>query len=416
MQGGFAFLEAVVSGVFYWLFGYSFGYGVPGNAFIGYGNFAHYELPSSSLSSWIFQYVFAATAATIVSGAVAERCDFVAYLVYSSAITGFIYPVVSHWAWDPQGWLAKGFEYQDGNTTLTIKYLDFAGSGAVHMMGGIAAFCGAVMLGPRIGRFNKETGEPEDIRGHSVPLAALGAFILLFGFLAFNGASQGSIASKGDGIAISIAIKNTIVAGSSGAFTTMIMNKTKWFGDRKWSFLITLNGCLTGMVSVCSGCNQIETYAAFIMGMAGGVAYMITTRAMLKLKVDDPLDATAGIHYGGGIWGVIAVAIFSNDVGILYNWDKRSGLVLLWQLAGIGAIAAWTAVTCLIMFYTLKKLRLLRVPFAYEYKGLDIPKHGEPAYPFEAYGHGWGEKGDALSTMILPTVETSTTTLSTRDS
>ncbi|KAJ8299375.1 hypothetical protein KUTeg_023435 [Tegillarca granosa] len=332
-------LDAFVSGVFYWLFGYSFGYGVPGNAFIGYGNFAHYELPSSLLSSWIFQYVFAATAATIVSGAVAERCDFVAYLVYSSAITvfkngiplcsGFIYPVVSHWAWDPQGWLAKGFEYQDGNTTLTIKYL----------------------------------------------LAALGAFILLFGFLAFNGASQGSIASKGDGIAISIAIKNTIVAGSSGAFTTMIMNKTKWFGDRKWSFLITLNGCLTGMVlnevSVCSGCNQIETYAAFIMGMAGGVAYMITTRAMLKLKVDDPLDATA-VHYGGGIWGVIAVAIFSNDVGILYNWDKRSGLVLLWQLAGIGAIAAWTAVTCLIMFYTLKKLRLLRVPFAYEYKGFNF--------------------------------------------
>ncbi|KAJ8299374.1 hypothetical protein KUTeg_023434 [Tegillarca granosa] len=466
MQGGFAFLEAgsvrsknttniliknlldackysmdvvfdwIVAGVFYWLFGYAFAYGSPGNAFIGYGYFAHYELPTSSYSSWIFQYVFAATAATIVSGAVAERCDFTAYLVYSSVITGFIFPVVSHWAWDSKGWLAKGITYEDGNNTITVTYADFAGSGAVHMLGGIAAFCAAAVMGPRIGRFNKETGLPEDIKGHSVPLAALGAFILLFGFFAFNGSSQASIASEGDGIAVAIAIKNTIVAGSAGAFTTMLMNKSKWFGDKKWSFLSTLNGCLTGMlfcnggmkasvplfikathilqVSVCAGCNQIETYGAFVMGLIGGVVYMITTWMVIKFKVDDPLDATA-VHYGGGIWGAIAVAFFSNDGGVFYSWDKRSALFLAWQLAGIAAIAAWTIGTCLPMFFILKKLRILRVSFEYEMKGLDIPKHGEPAYPLESYGHGWGEKGDSLSSMVSSSIRTSTAAI-TKDS
>ncbi|KAK3102396.1 hypothetical protein FSP39_011122 [Pinctada imbricata] len=430
MQGGFALLEAgsvrsknttniliknlldsFVSGIFYWLIGYAFAYG-SGNSFIGYDNFAHDGLKNTDYATWFFQYCFAATAATIVSGAVAERCEFVAYLVYSSMITGFIYPVVSHWAWSSDGWLGKGFEHTSGTT---ITYRDFAGSGAVHTLSGVAAFVGAAVMGPRIGRFDKETKRPEDIKGHSVPLAALGGFILIFGFLAFNGASQGSISGENDGAIVSIAIKNTVMAGSGGAFTTMFMNRLKLFGDAKWSFGITLNGCLSGMVSICSSCNEVETYSALATGIIGGVAYMIVTWLMLnKLHVDDPLDACA-VHFGGGVWGVIALAFFSNEVGIFYHWNADSGLQLAWQLVGLLTIIVWTAVLSFIMFYILKKFDLLRVPFILEMKGLDIPKHGEPAYPTEAYGHGWGERGDALHTMVKQSVQSSSTTLVSAD-
>ncbi|XP_011442564.3 putative ammonium transporter 1 [Magallana gigas] len=421
MQGGFALIEAgcvrsknttniliknlldsFISGVFYWIFGYAFAFGA-GNAFIGYEHFAHSGLSDSSYAVWFFQYVFAATAATIVSGAVAERCDFIAYLVYSSVITGFIYPVLTHWAWSSEGWMNQGFMHDTGDNstgTITIQYQDFAGSGVVHVCGGVAAFVAATVMGPRIGRFDKETGQPEEIKGHSVPLAALGGFILIFGFLAFNGSSQGSISNPGDGAAVATAIKNTVMSATSGAFTTMFMNKLPWFGDRKWSFATTLNGALAGMVAICAGCNQMETYAAFLIGIGGGVSYMITTWLVLfKLKVDDPLDACA-VHYGGGVWGVISVGLLSRDVGILYKWNAEAALTLVWQITSLVAIIAWTGALCFVMFFLLKKFNLLRVSFEWEVKGLDIPKHGEPAYPAEAYGHGWGEKGDTLFTMV----------------
>ncbi|OWF37328.1 putative ammonium transporter 1 isoform X2 [Mizuhopecten yessoensis] len=425
MQGGFALLEAgsvrsknttniliknlldsFISGVCYWLFGYAFAFG-GGNAFIGTENFAHSNLEDTEYAYWFFHFVFAATAATIVSGAVAERCDFVAYLVYSSLITGFIYPVLTHWAWSSEGWLLKGFTYTvDNETTIDVSYNDFAGSGVVHMLGGIAAFTAALIMGPRIGRFDKDTGAPEDIKGHSVPLSALGGFILLFGFFAFNGSSQGAISNEGDGAAVATAVKNTVISGSSGALVTLIMNRLPFIGDKKWSFLTTLNGALTGMVSVCGAANQIETYGALCIGAIGGCAYMITTWVVLfKFKVDDPLDATA-VHFGGGTWGVIAVAFFSTDFGILYHWDTRSGLYLAWQLVGVLAIVAWGGILCVLMFFILKKLNLLRVSFEYEMKGLDIPKHGEPAYPVEAYGHGWEEKGDTLRSMIKKSTTT----------
>ncbi|KAL5006721.1 hypothetical protein ScPMuIL_015527 [Solemya velum] len=364
------------------------------------------------MRSGFFHYVFAATAATIVSGAVAERCDFVAYLVYSSMVTGFIYPVLTHWAWSRNGWLANGMDYEGDEGMFNIAYYDFAGSGIVHMCGGTAAFVGAWTMGPRIGRFDKETGTPIDIKGHSVPLAALGGFILLFGFFAFNGSSQGSISSPGDGTAVSISVVNTVIAGSSGAFLTMILNKLKWIGDGKWSFLTTLNGCLTGMVASCSGVSQYYTYAAFVVGLGGGVFYMIFTWLVLRLRVDDPLDATA-VHFGGGLWGVIAVAFMSKDFGIFYHRDRKSGLHLAWQLVGMVSVTLWTGLICLIMFMTLKKIGYLRVPFDYELKGLDIPKHGEPAYPSEAYGHGWADKGDTLQAMVKKSFASSLAAVST---
>ncbi|XP_064601316.1 putative ammonium transporter 1 [Liolophura sinensis] len=417
LQGGFAFLEAgsvrsknttniliknlidfFVSGLSYWLFGYTLAYG-EGNGFIGYQAdlLAHYNLPTAKYSYWLFQYVFAATAATIVSGAVAERCDFNGYLVYSFLITGFVYPVVSRWAWSPQGWLLNGATYMDENGgEFVVAYTDFAGSGALHSLSGAAAFIGALVVGPRIGRFDPDTGEANHIKGHSVPFAALGGFILLFGFLAFNGGSLGSISNPGDGAIIASVVVNTIVAGTGGAFITLLLNKTGWFGDRKWSLLVTLNGCLTGMVSVCAGVNDLYTWSSFVIGTLGGIVYMVSSWTVVKLRVDDPLDATA-VHLGGGLFGVFMVTFFSKSHGILYFWNRKSGLHLAWQLAGISAILGWTIVLSFIIFFALKKLNMLRVDEEMEIKGLDIPKHGEPSYPAEAYGHGWGEQHDHLA-------------------
>ncbi|XP_060576141.1 putative ammonium transporter 1 isoform X2 [Ruditapes philippinarum] len=402
MQCGFAFLEAgavrsknvtniliknvfdsFVSGVAYWIIGYAFAFG-DGNDFIGHKYFASYELPETQYAAFFFQYTFAATAATIVSGAVAERCEFLAYFVYSFFITGFIYPVVTHWVWGG-GFLAKGKDY--GGDIGQIAYQDFAGSGVVHCLGGTAAFVGALLLGPRIGRFHKETKTVIQIRGHSVPIAALGGFILFFGFLAFNGGSQTSISNPGDGAAISLSVVNTIISASFAAFSSLIINRSPLFGNRSWSLLITINGALTGMVAACAGCNVMYTYGACAIGCISGISFHLWSWIVRSLKIDDPLDAVA-VHFGGGSWGVIALAFFHKEDGIFYNWDKRSGMFFAWQLAGLAAITAWAAVMSLIVFGILRLLKVLRVPEDIEHRGLDIPKHNEPAYPVEAYGHG----------------------------
>ncbi|KAL4224871.1 ammonium transmembrane transporter [Mactra antiquata] len=394
----FSFL-LVFGGVSYWLFGYAFAYG-EGNWFIGFSHFAHTGLTHTGYSHWFFQFVFAATSATIVSGAVAERCDFLAYIIYSTSITGFIYPVVTHWTWTTEGWLRKGSVYETDDGTLTqVGYYDFAGSGVVHLLGGTIAFIGAYMLGPRTGRFDPNTGKPIEIRGHNIPYAALGGFILVFGFFAFNGSSQGSISKPGDEEAVAIAVANTVVAASGGAFITLLLKKTHYFGDSKWSFLSTLNGSLAGMVSICAGCHVFRTYAGFFVGICGGLMYMFLNWAVLKVGVDDPLDATAGkvtplltlFHFGGGCIGVIAAPLLSFEDGVFYHWDRKSFLFLGWQLAGMGMIFIWSLLLSTLVFGLLKKAKILRVTVEYEMRGLDIPKHGEEAYPIEAYGHGWGE-------------------------
>ncbi|KAK3756579.1 hypothetical protein RRG08_045094 [Elysia crispata] len=407
MQGGFALLEAgsvrskntsniliknlldaFVSGIAYWTIGYALAYG-GGNEFIAWHKWASDGMPYSDLAGFFFQYVFAATAATIVSGALAERCEFIAYFVYSFFITAFIYPVATHWAWDPEGWLNKGYNYSIDGEGVTVAYKDFAGSGVLHCLSGVAALVGAAILGPRLGRYHSETGTVLPIRGHSVPFAALGGFILLFGFLAFNGGSQGSISGPEDGAVVSLSIVNTIISGSTGAFVTLIIHRVGILGDT-WSLLYTLNGALGGMVSICAGCNMIRPWVAAIVGLIGGIFFNVTSWGMTKLHVDDPLDAVA-VHLGAGIWGVINVALFHYEDGIFYNWDKASGLFLGWQIIGLVSIIAWTAVLCTIMFGSLRLLGIFRVSEEIERKGLDIPKHGEPAYPLESYGHGYTE-------------------------
>ncbi|WAR02373.1 AMT1-like protein [Mya arenaria] len=329
--------RSVVSGVAYWIFGYAFAFG-KGNQFIGYTHFASHELPDTEYATFFFQYTFAATAATIVSG--------------------FIYPVVTHWLWGG-GFLFTGVDYE-GDIGV-IGYQDFAGSGIVHVLGGTSAFVGAALLGPRIGRFHRQTKTVMQLRGHSVPIAALGGFILFFGFLAFNGGSQLAISNEGDGAAVSLAVVNTIISASFAAFSSLVINRSPLFGNKSWSLLITINGALTGM-------------------------------ALFLVSPSTCGRGSSGIHYGGGSWGVIALAFLHKEQGILMNWDQRSGLVFAWQLAGLAVITAWAGLMSLLMFGTLRLFKALRVPEDIEVRGLDIPKHNEPAYPVEAYGHGHIEK------------------------
>ncbi|XP_041366977.1 putative ammonium transporter 1 [Gigantopelta aegis] len=316
MQCGFGFLEAgavrsknttnillknfcdsFVAGISYWLIGYPFAFG-EGNSFLGYTNFASYGFPEERFAFFFFQFVFAATAATIVSGAMAERCEIIAYFTYSIVLSGFMYPIVTHWAWHEHGWLTVGKEYQqtDGNVTtyFTAHYSDFAGSGIVHILGGVAAFVGALLLGPRQGRFHRPSSTIIDIRGHSVPLAALGGFILLFGFLAFNGGSQLNISQSGSGQVVALAVVNTFLSGSCSAFVTLFSARIT---GRHWSLLFTINGALAGMVAACAGCNVIYPWCACIVGVFASISYQFWAWFMVKMWIDDPLDAVAGKPY-----------------------------------------------------------------------------------------------------------------------
>ncbi|XP_031573365.1 putative ammonium transporter 1 [Actinia tenebrosa] len=407
MQVGFAFLEAgsvrsknttniliknvldvFIGGMAYWLFGYAFAYGSEGNSFIGYNYFALSYVPSSVYAHWFFQFVFAATASTIVSGAMAERTEFRSYIVYSIFLTGFIYPVVAHWAWDPKGWLYVGTHFYsiDGSTKYEVSYMDFAGSAVVHVVGGVCALVGAILVGPRIGRFD-EWGRPMVIQGHTVPMAALGGFILFFGFLAFNGGSQGQISHEKDADIVSLAIVNTIISGGGGAVTAMAV-KRMGFAEKKWSLLVTINGGLTGMVAVCAGANVYRPYCALVVGVLAGLTYMIWSWVVLKMKADDPVDAVA-VHFGGGVWGTLAAPLLAYKTGVVYSWNLVSLMNFGWNLAGLVSIAVWSLGCSLIMFGIMRLTKQLRVAEDIEIKGLDIPKHGEPAYPQASYGDGW---------------------------
>jgi Amt family ammonium transporter len=376
-------LDPFIAAISYWLFGFAFAYGDQGysNPFIGYYYFAGYGMSGTKYAEWFFQFVFAATASTIVSGAVAERCAFVAFLVYSVILTGFIYPVVSHW-----GWAADGFLVSEG-------YQDFAGSGIVHLCGGMAAFVGAIMLGPRLGRYNSGLYDKDKqvmakagkIEGHSVPLAALGGFLLIVGFFSFNGGSALQISKAGDGEIFSLAVMNTILAAGSSGIVGLLVNRISFKGQPKgkWSMLKTINAMITGMVSICASCNRVHPWAAAVIGGIAALIMLAISWLMNRFEVDDPLDAVA-VHFGGGLWGVLAAPFFSKQ-GLLYG-HSSAGKELGSHVAAVVVIVVWTGGLCTAMFGILKYLGMLRVDRETEILGMDIVKHGEPAYPVSAYG------------------------------
>ncbi|CAJ0939510.1 unnamed protein product, partial [Mesorhabditis belari] len=372
MQCGFAFLEAgavrsknttniifknVLDSLFalvcYWTCGWGLAYG-PGEGFLEhlFGQSEFFLVGTNDYTKFFFQYVFAATAATIVAGAVAERCEIVAYIVYCCSISAVVYPILTHWGWHESGWMAQGFWISDQEKT---EYLDFAGSGVVHLCGGTISFIAAYIMGPRIGRFPDDSGEVSgEIKGHSVPFASLGGFILMFGFLAFNGGSTGSITAPGIGKIVSRAMVNTMLSGTMAAFTCLIVHY-KMKG--KLTLLFTINACLAGMVSAFA------------------------------------------VHAGGGSWGLFAACLVSHK-GICYavsnaitghGWQWLPVAQLFWQIVCAFAIITWSFATMVPVFLLLKKYGKLRVPAEIEIKGLDIYKHGEAAYPLHAYGHGWDE-------------------------
>lgn len=357
------FLDAMIGALIYYAVGWGFANGEPSDSgFIGENQFFLIDTPIESYTSWFFQYVFAATAATIVSGAVAERCQFTAYFMYSALITGFVYPVVACWGWNGEGWAAKW------------GYGDFAGSGIVHCCGGAAALAGAYFLGPREGRFAQD-GTVQPLQGHSLVLAAQGGLILFWGFLAFNGGSVLAL-SMDSTAAFSLAVVNTVLAGAASTCTMLLFN-LQTLGVVQLGNII--NGSLAGLVSICAGADRVEPWAAIIIGIISVFFYTFTSHAMLKYKIDDPLDAVA-VHLGCGFWGVISVGFFANTTtpGLFYD---SSGETLGINLVVVLIIIAWTLAISGTAFYLLSKAGMLRVDPVTEQRGLDM-KHKERAYTY----------------------------------
>jgi Amt family ammonium transporter len=304
----------------------------------------------------IFQTVFAATAATIVSGAMAERTKFSAYVIYSFVISLFIYPIVGHWIWGG-GWLSN------------LGMVDFAGSTVVHSVGGWAALVGAAILGPRIGKFTKE-GKPNAIPGHNITMGALGVFILWFGWFGFN---PGSTVSGMDASIGHIAV-TTNLAAAAGGVATMFLT---WIRYGKPDVSLTLNGVLAGLVAITAGCAAVGTWGAVAIGAIAGVIIVFGVELLEKmLKIDDPVGAVP-VHAFCGSAGTLMVGLFSLESGLFYG----GGFELLGiQAIGVLSVAAWTTGTSLLLFLAIKRFIGLRVVEHHEMEGLDIYEHGSVAY------------------------------------
>jgi Amt family ammonium transporter len=310
----------------------------------------------------IFQTVFAATAATIVSGAMAERTKFNAYLIYSAAITLIIYPVSGHWAWGG-GWLSQ----------LETPFHDFAGSSVVHMVGGMAAMIGASVLGARIGKYDKN-GKAKAIPGHSITLATLGVFILWVGWFGFNPGSQLAAAGKVNATAISLIFVTTNLAAAGGAITAMLYI---WMQYKKPTLSMTLNGALAGLVAVTAGCDAVSPGGAFIIGALAGVLVVLSVEFFDKVvKIDDPVGAIS-VHGVCGAFGTLMVGLFSTSQGLLYGYGAA---LLKSQVIGVLSIAGWAIAAATVLFFALKYFNGLRVEKRIEEEGLDTYEHGESAY------------------------------------
>lgn len=346
----------------FFVLGFGLMFGVS-NGFFGTNLFCMSGIEDGTQWEWtflIFQTVFAATAATIVSGAMAERTKFVGYLAFSFFITLFIYPIFGSWAW---GSLLQGGGWLEG-----MGFLDFAGSTVVHSVGGWLALAGAIVLGPRIGKYGPDK-KPKAIVGHSIPLAGLGVFILWFGWFGFN---SGSTTAAGGSIGY-IAV-TTNLAAAAGAVGAMIM---AWILFKKPDGSMTLNGALAGLVSITAGCDAVSPLGALAIGSAGGVLVVLSVLLIDRiLKIDDPVGAVS-VHGVCGAWGTIAVGLFATESGLFYGGGASQ---LVTQFIGVGTCFAWAFSTGMILFLVIKKTIGLRVTAEEEIKGLDVGEHGMEAY------------------------------------
>ncbi len=393
MQAGFAMVEAgftraknavnimmknlmdfSMGSIAFWAVGFGIMFGATKTGWFGTSGFFLSDFSVDGdpwvLAFWMFQVVFAATAATIVSGAMAERTKFVGYLMYSAVVSAIIYPVFGSWAW---GSLFHGQGWLEG-----LGFIDFAGSTVVHSVGGWAALAGAIVLGPRLGKYGKD-GKPRAIMGHNMPLAALGVFILWLGWFGFN---PGSTTTADTSIAMIFV--NTNLAAAAGSVMAMAIS---WIKFGKPEVGMSLNGALAGLVGITAGCANVTPSSAIIIGAVAGLLVVMSVLFFDKIQIDDPVGAIS-VHGVCGAWGTLGAGLF--------NIGGTTGKIIGVQLLGIGSCFVWTFVVAFILFKIISMTIGLRVTPEEEIDGLDYAEHGGEAYPdFGLSTHSGG--GAAIS-------------------
>lgn len=371
------FVDFMIGSVLFWFVGFGFMFGSDGQGFIGMPNFGDLSfyhnaagLPTEGFL--MFETVFCATSATIVSGAMAERTKFSMYCVYSFFISLIIYPVEGHWTWGG-GWLCNADPASFIMSTFGVTFHDFAGSCVVHSVGGVLAFIGAIFLGPRLGKYRKD-GTSNAIPGHSLTLASLGVFILWFGWFGFNPGSQLAASGEVNRVAISHVFLTTNLAAVAGGLATMFFT---WIKYGKPSFSLTLNGILAGLVGITAGCDAVSPLSSLIIGALCGIILPLGVSFIdQKLHIDDPVGASS-VHGICGIFGTLCVGLFSTSTGLFYGHGFGS---LGAQALGILCVDGWAAICGIILFGAIKKFFGLRVSKRIEEEGLDIYEHGEACY------------------------------------
>ena len=357
------FVDFMLGSLLFFFVGFGFMFGSDGAGFIGapnWGDLSFYKGDLPVEGFLIFETVFCATAATIVSGAMAERTKFSMYLVYSAFISLIVYPVEGHWTWGG-GWLAD------------LGFHDFAGSAIVHSVGGVLALIGAIALGPRRGKYGKD-GKSRAIPGHNLAIAALGVFILWLGWFGFNPGSQLAASGEVNRIAISHVFLTTNLAAAAGGTATMFLT---WLKYGKPSLSLTLNGVLAGLVGITAGCDAVSPWGATVIGLLCGIVLVFAIEFIdHKLHIDDPVGASS-VHGVCGILGTILTGLLATDGGLFYGGGWHFFGV---QCLGILAIDLWAAVCGFILFFGIKKANGLRVEPRVEDEGLDIYEHGESCY------------------------------------
>jgi Amt family ammonium transporter len=395
--------DTCICGILFWAIGFAFMF-EDGNRFIGTHGFFLQNLPDTYgttgvplLAFWVFQFAFADTASTITSGAMVGRCGFIGDILYSIGVTGFIYPIVGHWAWGPDGWLAlRGFH-------------DFAGSTVVHTIGGTISLAGAIALGPRLGRvFRRDGGGP--MPPHNLLLGAIGGLILWFGWYGFN---PGSTLSALDAQGIGRVSFNTTLAACSAGLVALFYSYAR---SLKWDLGLTVNGFLAGLVAITCPCYWVNPVGAFFIGIIGAGAMIIGLEVLEYLRIDDPIGAVP-VHMFAGIAGTISLGLFgaakygvptasgadatttlvgsssSTVDGLFYG----GGTHVLWtQAYGTLSVAAATLAVSLLLMYAVKLTRTLRVSEAGEREGLDLHEHGAAAYPEFVVNRGLGGYAQAI--------------------
>ena len=372
---------------------YLFGFiGVPNlTIFTDFGSFIQ-----TNASSFVFNLVFCATAATIVSGSMAERTKFLSYCIYSGVISLVVYPIEAGWVWNSQGWL------------VNLGFHDFAGSAAIHSVGGLTALIGAIMVGPRLGKYRRDSGgrvtKVNAIPGHSITLGALGCFVLWFGWYGFNGAAAW------DNESLASIFLTTTIAPAVATVVTMIYT---WIKNGKPDVSMCLNASLAGLVGITAGCDALDAFGSIVVGVVSGILVVVVVELLdLRCHVDDPVGAV-GVHLANGVWGTIAVGLLANPAapaglqGLFYTGSAR---LLGVQVLGIAAILAWTAALMWLTFKIIDKTVGLRVNREEEIRGLDSTEHGLPsayadflpAVESLDYGESYGEETVAVAGDVPP--------------